>query len=118
MAEAALQRHVPDLSGGGWRSMAFAPFRDGVEICWIKTGDPGVALLRYAPGARVPMHRHTGLETILVLDGSQSDERGTYETGALVLNAEGTAHSVWSDTGCVILIEWERPVRFLDADSA
>lgn len=115
---AASQRHFADLGAGGWRSMTFEPFRDGVEICWIRKGEPGVALLRYAPGARVPMHMHTGLETILVLEGSQSDERGTYAAGALVLNPEGTSHSVWSDEGCVILIEWERPVRFLGTDTA
>lgn len=94
--------------------MDFEPFSEGVEISWIKKGDPGVALLRYAAGARVPKHVHTGLETILVLDGSQSDERGTYGAGALVLNPEGSSHSVWSSDGCVILIEWERPVRFTD----
>lgn len=108
------QQHVSGLLSDGWRTMAFEPFRDGVEVCWIRSGDPGVALLRYAPGARVPKHLHTGLETILVLEGSQCDERGRYAAGALVLNPEGTSHSVWSDEGCVILIEWERPVRFLD----
>ncbi|MEM8728311.1 MAG: cupin domain-containing protein [Pseudomonadota bacterium] len=107
-------RHVPGFLDGGWRQMSFAPFREGVDICWLREGDPGVALLRYAPGASVPRHRHTGLETILVLEGSQSDETGTYSQGALVLNPPGSAHSVWSEDGCVILIEWERPVQFLE----
>lgn len=110
-------RHIPGLLTTAWQSMDFEPFREGVEICWIRTGDPGIALLRYAPGARVPKHMHTGMETILVLDGSQSDERGTYAAGSLVMNPEGTSHSVWSEEGCVILIEWERPVRFIDADT-
>lgn len=109
-------QHFPDFLTAGWRGMMFEPFRDGVEICWIRRNDPGLALLRYAPGASVPMHMHTGLETILVLEGSQSDERGTYRTGALVLNPEGSSHSVWSDEGCVVLIAWERPVRFLGAE--
>ena len=111
-------QHLPNMLSEAWRSMAFEPFREGVEICWIRRADPGVALLRYAPGARVPKHLHTGLETILVLDGSQSDERGTYRAGAVVLNPEGTSHSVWSDEGCVVLIEWERPVQFLSEDEA
>lgn len=110
-----MQRHVPGLLTQGWQRMEFEPFSQGVDICWIKTGDPGVALLRYQPGARVPKHTHTGLETILVLAGSQSDEQGTYRSGSLVLNPEGTSHSVWSDDGCVVLIEWERPVRFVEA---
>ena len=102
-----------DLLAGGWRGCAFAPFRDGVEIAWLREGEPGVALLRYAPGAAVPRHRHTGLETILVLEGDQSDERGTYPAGALVLNGAGSEHSVWSQGGCVVLIQWERPVAFV-----
>lgn len=97
----------------GWQTAAYQPFRDGVEISPILTGEPAVALLRYAPGAGVPRHRHTGLETILVLEGTQSDERGTYATGTLMVNPEGSEHSVWTDTGCVVLIQWTRPVEFL-----
>lgn len=92
--------------------MTFQPFAEGVEILPIQSGTPAVALLRYAPGARVPRHLHTGLETILVLEGVQSDERGSYPVGTLVLNPEGSTHSVWSDPGCVVLIQWERPVQF------
>ncbi len=97
-----------------WQTLEFSHFRDGVEIHHIKTGSPAVAILRYAPGAKVPLHLHTGLETILVLDGVQSDERGDYPKGALILNPEGTRHSVWSDTGCTVLIQWERPVESLE----
>ena len=61
-------------------------------------------------GAVVPRHRHEGLETILVLHGTQSDETGDYGAGTYIVNAAGTEHSVWSDTGCVVLIQWDRPV--------
>lgn len=110
-------RHLPGFLASGWKTRAFQPFRPGVEISWIRTGEPGVALLRYAAGARVPSHIHDGLETILVLDGSQIDERGIYGAGSLVLNEAGTSHSVWSDEGCVVLIAWERPVRFLEPEA-
>ncbi|MCE5973109.1 cupin domain-containing protein [Sinirhodobacter sp. WL0062] len=101
------------LLDGGWRDFTFRHFRDGVEIATLMDGEPGVALLRYAPGAGVPRHRHTGLETILVLEGVQSDERGDYPAGSLILNPEGTVHSVWSQPGCIVLIQWNRPVEFL-----
>lgn len=114
MAEPSI---LPGLAAGGWHRLPFRPFRRGVEILPILEGAPAVALLRYAPGSRVPAHLHTGLETIYVLEGAQSDERGTYPEGALVLNPEGTRHSVWSDEGCVVLIQWERPVRFLAEES-
>lgn len=105
--------HFDCLLPNGWRTVAFQPFREGVEIARLFTDGPETALLRYSVGASVPRHRHLGLETILVLDGSQSDERGRYEAGSLVFNAAGSIHSVWSDVGCVVLIQWERPVEFV-----
>jgi anti-sigma factor ChrR (cupin superfamily) len=109
--------NIAGLTHGGWKSMSFAPFRDGVDICTLRVGEPAVALLRYAPGASVPRHEHMGLETILVLDGTQSDERGDYPTGSLILNPEGSVHSVWSKEGCVVLIQWDRPVRFVESSA-
>lgn len=103
-----------DIVAGGWRNCTFEPFRPGVEISVLLEGEPAVALLRYQPGAKVPRHRHVGVETILVLDGAQSDESGTYKTGDLVINERGSIHNVWSDEGCVVLIQWEKPVSFVE----
>lgn len=105
------------LLEGGWRDLAFTPFRAGVDICILHQGgdtSTTVALLRYEPGASVPSHRHRGLETIIVLEGAQSDEHGTYRAGDTVLNQAGSVHRVWSDTGCTVLIIWEKPVEVLD----
>jgi anti-sigma factor ChrR (cupin superfamily) len=108
------------LLDGGWRDLAFAPFRDGVEVHWLEKAasenDPALALLRYGAGASVPRHRHLGLETIVVLEGSQSDDNGTYPKGSVVLNAAGSEHAVWSSEGCVVLIHWTRPVVMIGAD--
>ena len=107
------------LIQGGWRDVEFEPFRHGVSIYWLhrgQEGEPSVALLKYLPGARVPRHKHAGLETILVLDGIQSDEKGHYPAGTFVLNAEGSVHSVWTDQGCVVLIQWDRPVIILEQE--
>lgn len=99
------------LSAASWE-----PFREGIDIrrLW---GDPktgaSVALLRYVPGARGPRHRHVGFELIYVISGSQSDERGTYGAGSLVINPDGDEHSVQSAEGCLVLIVWERPVEFV-----
>lgn len=117
MGSSAPIQHLPDLIGGGWRDLSFRPFRDGVEICEITTDYPKLALLRYAPGASVPYHRHTGLETIMVLDGAQSDETARYPKGSLIVNPEGSAHSVWSDEGCVVLIQWQSPVEFIEKET-
>ena len=105
---------ILDLINGGWQSLPFEPFREGVEISEIFAGSPAVAVLRYQPGASVPRHQHNGLETIVVLEGVQSDEHGDYPAGSVILNPAGTAHSVWSTDGCIVLIQWQLPVQFLE----
>jgi len=106
---------LPALLAGLWRDLAFAPFRDGVTIhrLYAVEGGASAALLRYAPGASVPLHEHVGHEHVLVLDGSQDDEAGRLEAGDAAVNLPGSRHSVRSATGCVALLVWERPVRFL-----
>lgn len=106
------------LLTGGFADAPFEPFRPGVEICHLyRSADPegpALALLRYAPGAAVPVHEHVGIETVCVLKGSQSDERGTYAAGDVVVNAPGSRHSVRSEEGCVVLISWAEPIRIID----
>tara|TARA_R110000737_G_C14570069_1_gene483927 strand:+ start:863 stop:1198 length:336 start_codon:yes stop_codon:yes gene_type:complete len=104
----------PHLLPDDWAAMPFEPFREGVEICHLFQGGPDVALLRYAPGAAIPRHRHTGLEMIVVLSGSQSDDTGRHRAGTVCLNPAGTDHRVWSEDGCTVLIQWEKPVEFLE----
>ncbi len=94
----------------------WSPLRDGVDISVLhenkKTGYK-IALLKYQKGASVPRHLHEGDEHIFVLEGSQSDEKGTYHKGEYVFNKEGTTHRVWSDEGCIVLIHWQKPVKFI-----
>jgi anti-sigma factor ChrR (cupin superfamily) len=104
------------LLHGAWRELAFEHFRPGIRAHWLMRGgegEPSVAILAYEPGASVPRHRHAGLETLIVLDGVQSDERGDYAAGTVILNRAGSEHSVWSDAGCVVLIQWDLPVVML-----
>jgi anti-sigma factor ChrR (cupin superfamily) len=96
--------------------LPWQPFRPGVEMYPLYRDDAScasAALLRYAPGAQVPAHLHTGFEHIVVLAGAQRDERGTYGPGTLVINPPDSQHSVASDDGCIVLIVWQRPVQML-----
>jgi anti-sigma factor ChrR (cupin superfamily) len=95
--------------------LAFRELQPGVDIHVLHEAPDGarVAVLRYAPGAEVQAHRHEGHEYIYVLSGEQSDARGTYGPGSLVINEPGTVHSVSSREGCVVLIIWQRPVVFI-----
>lgn len=96
-------------------SLSFGELREGVEIHVLHEAPDGarVAILRYRPGAEVPAHRHEGYEYIYVLEGEQSDERGRYGPGSLVINEPGHSHRVQSESGCCVLIIWQRPVVFL-----
>lgn len=98
----------------------FKPFRAGVEVSWLYgEGESGcaAALLRYAPGSRVPRHRHPGYEHIFVLEGSQCDDAGRYGVGSLIVNEPNTEHEVWSVEGCLVLVIWERRVTFVNPES-
>ena len=59
------------------------------------------------------LHEHTGYEHIFVLAGSQVDENSKADTGSLIINPPGTRHSVLSETGCIVLAIYEKPVRFI-----
>ncbi len=109
------QMQLAAILPDGWRALPFEPFRAGVEVhyLWRAGSGPVWALLRYSPGASVPRHRHPGLETIIVLEGVQSDEHGDYGPGSMILNPVGSTHRVWSEQGCTVLIQWEKPVEFL-----
>ncbi|CAM4344051.1 anti-sigma factor, putative, ChrR family [Mycobacterium basiliense] len=109
---ASLLEQAKELRGADdWQ-----PFRPGVEAHWLyKEGDggPSAVLLRYERGARVAEHEHVGYEHIFVLEGEQFDEHGTYPAGSFVVNPPGTRHSPGSVGGCVALLIYEKPVRFL-----
>lgn len=92
------------------------PFRQGVEICRLygkQDSGPAAALLRYAPGAVVPRHTHTGYENILILAGSQHDEHREYGAGTLVVSPPQSNHVITSPNGCIVLAIWQSPVEFV-----
>jgi anti-sigma factor ChrR (cupin superfamily) len=96
--------------------VAWEPYKKGVDIFRLY-GDgvtgPTAALLRYREHGEVPLHEHVGYEHILILSGSQRDESGIYPEGTFFINPPGTRHQVSSDTGCIVLAIYEKPVRFL-----
>ena len=102
-------------------TLAWTSFRDGVDIFRLsgdgKSGSTS-ALLRFQPGACVPLHEHVGYEHILVLTGSQVDENGNASAGSLIVNPPSTRHSVVSESGCIVLAIYERPVAFVDPSGA
>jgi anti-sigma factor ChrR (cupin superfamily) len=98
------------IASGPWEDL-----RPGVEIQYLHRalGEPIAALLRYQPGATVPAHRHTGVELVQILSGSQRDAYGTYYAGSFKVNLPGTVHDLISDEGCTVLIVWQSQVQFI-----
>jgi len=89
--------------------------RQSVSIVWLydarmnDTG-PAAALLKYAPGARVPAHLHLGFELIFVLEGELINDAGVHGAGILEICPPGSRHALASETGCIFLVVWEQPV--------
>lgn len=71
---------------------------------------PAAALLRYAPGASVPTHLHSGHELILVLEGELINDAGRHGPGTLEICPPGSTHALASEKGCTFLVVWEQPV--------
>jgi anti-sigma factor ChrR (cupin superfamily) len=100
---------------------------DVARLPWEPTGCPGVerrvlyadssgretVLVRMRPGARLPDHRHTGVEQSFVLEGALLDEDGACSAGNFVWRKPGSVHTAWSPDGCLILAIFERPNEFL-----
>ena len=109
---------LPDLTHiAEWQDrLDWQPLSDGVEIHRLygdgHTG-PTAALIRFNRAGKVPLHRHTGYEHIIVLAGSQRDQNSLAEAGTLMINPPGTAHSVISEAGCIVLAIYGSPVQFV-----
>lgn len=71
------------------------------------------ALIKYLPGAFIPLHLHRGYEMVLVLQGEYIENGETHNPGSLIIRAPGTTHSMRSNTGCVILAMRDIPVKQL-----
>jgi len=87
-------------------SIPWQPLYPGVEIKTLHQ-EPSqhlhVMLMRYAPGAVIPPHRHTAVEHIFVLEGSVEDEYGACTAGNYALRPPGCVHSPGSRGGALAL---------------
>jgi anti-sigma factor ChrR (cupin superfamily) len=69
-------------------------------------------LLRWAPGASLPIHKHPEIEQTWVLEGSFSDHEGTARAGEFVWRTRGSIHETHSEEGAVILAVYRKPNVF------
>lgn len=70
------------------------------------------SLLYIEPGTQVPPHTHKGFELTVILDGSFSDDMGSYEVGDFIwLDAKHT-HSPMSQEGCLCYAVLDDAMQF------
>lgn len=73
-----------------------------------------VAILWYTvPDGRVGLHRHAKTESVYVIDGSQTDHKGTYGKGTLYFNPPGSGHELRDSSG-LFLLAYAAPPDFAD----
>ncbi|UEM25142.1 ChrR family anti-sigma-E factor (plasmid) [Skermanella mucosa] len=116
-----LRGYLRDRAGGsGWTVLA-----EGVRSLRLDVGRPPqvAEILKMAPGAALPAHRHSDQELILVLRGSFSEEGGPlcaagerYAAGDLGEFEGGSVHTVVAGAdGCVCYRVLAGPVERLAA---
>lgn len=113
-----------DLRGSHYlvlEHMSWQPTRfPGVEtkLLWqAAEGEAFTAMFRMAPGARLPRHRHTGVEQTFVLEGSLVDDEGECTAGNFVWRDAGSVHSAHAPNGCVSIGIFQRANQFLEEDA-
>jgi anti-sigma factor ChrR (cupin superfamily) len=72
------------------------------------------ALIRMAPGARLPDHEHPLTEQSYVLEGVLADDDGSCQAGDFVWRPAGSRHQAWSPEGCLVLGIFQVPNRFFE----
>ena len=94
---------------------AWVERRPGVfwKILW-EDGDHKAILMRYAPGATIPRHRHLGDEQIYVLEGEVADDTGVCTAGNYARRPPGCVHTVRSAGGALVLAITSGPTEPVD----
>jgi putative transcriptional regulator len=95
-----------------WKRLGPGVWHHRLAVSAGVAGD--LRLLKIASGRRMPEHGHGGAELTLVIDGTYSDQTGTYGRGDIQDVDEDVEHTPVADgiTGCVCLIASEHPARF------
>jgi anti-sigma factor ChrR (cupin superfamily) len=70
-----------------------------------------VRLVRFAPGTHLTQRDHHGGTEIMVLEGTLSDEDGSYPAGSWLRFPDGSSHTPYSETGCLLWVKTGHLVR-------
>jgi putative transcriptional regulator len=93
----ALPQALTHLNLGSWQSIGPLS-RSRVNL---EDGELRSSILHIDAGGDVPQHTHNGFELTLLLDGSFSDDMGTYHKGDFILLDQNHQHQPKTEEGCV-----------------
>jgi quercetin dioxygenase-like cupin family protein len=112
-------RAEPTIGGSTYvkpQDMAWEPTQfAGISIKVLyedKAKGEMTCLLKWAPGATLPMHKHPEIEQSYVIEGSFSDHDGICRAGEFVWRRIGSFHETHSAEGAVILAIYRKPNVF------
>lgn len=75
------------------------------------------ALMKFAPGARLPDHEHVLIEQTYVLEGSLLCGEGECKAGEFVWRPAGSRHEAWAGAqGGLMLAIFQIPNKFYEPD--
>jgi hypothetical protein len=75
-----------------------------------------VAILWYTvEDGAVGLHYHAQTESVYVIDGTQTDAKGVYETGSAYFNPPGSGHEISASSG-FFLLSYAAPPDFMATD--
>lgn len=86
---------------------AFVPgLVDGLTVLGLHEFEGvSTALVRWQPGTQFTPHSHYGGEEIYVIEGTFADEHGVYPKGTWIRSPHLSAHTPFSDEGCLIYVK-------------
>lgn len=104
-----------DVEKMPWQPTAFP----GIDIKILfqePDGEGFTAMFRAEPGARLPMHRHLGVEQTFILEGSLVDDEGVCTAGNFVWRHPGSVHEAYTPDGLLGIGIFQQPNEFLEMD--
>ncbi len=112
-------RTIVNRHEGGFVRYPSLPEESGV-IDWLpvradpETGE-GFYFIRFGAGVSSMLHEHTDIEEFAILEGTLEDPDGmTYVEGDCISLPPGSAHSSFSENGCVTVAMISGPLRSIE----
>jgi quercetin dioxygenase-like cupin family protein len=103
-----------------WKPLA----EPGVLGIWVKvlrfdeeTRRAPTILLKFEPGATYPAHNHPGGEEVFVIEGDVKLGKDRLSAGDYLYTPPQGKHAVWSERGCILLVNVPEEVEILKAST-